>query len=103
MMRLVKKYHPDLVQETHLHLAGELAKDGAYTQAEAHYIDAGDWKAAVNMYRAQDMWDAAYRVNIHIPHSYKSQDMSDAAYRVNIHTEYSTLSVYTQYNITYRA
>ncbi|XP_071532014.1 intraflagellar transport protein 172 homolog [Panulirus ornatus] len=62
MMRLVKEYHSDLVQSTHLHLAGQLEQESNYHDAEKHYIAAGDWKAAVNMYRSVDMWEDAYRV-----------------------------------------
>ncbi|XP_077991845.1 intraflagellar transport protein 172 homolog [Glandiceps talaboti] len=62
MVRLVKHYHPDLLQDTHLHLAKELEGETSLRQAELHYTEADDWKAAVNMYRAHDMWDEAYRV-----------------------------------------
>lgn len=31
-------------------------------QAEHHYLEAKDWKAAVNMYRGNEMWEEAYRV-----------------------------------------
>lgn len=63
MMRLVKEYHSDLVQSTHLHLAGQLEQESNYHDAEKHYIAAGDWKAAVNVYRSVDMWEDAYRVS----------------------------------------
>lgn len=62
MMRLVKEYHTDLVQSTHLHLASQLEQEGNYHDAEKHFIAAEDWKAAVNMYRSVDMWEEAYRV-----------------------------------------
>jgi len=35
-------------------------------QAEHHYVEGGDWKAAVNMYRSQDMWDESHRVRNHM-------------------------------------
>ena len=63
MMRLVTQYHPDLVQSTHLHLAGELEHENNYRDAEKHFIAAGDWKAAVNMYRNADLWEDAHRVS----------------------------------------
>lgn len=63
MMQLVKKYHPDLVQSTHLHLANEMEQENNYKEAEKHYIAAEDWKAAVNMYRTVDMWEDAHRVS----------------------------------------
>ena len=62
MLRLVKQHHEDLVQSTHLHLAGELQQEGNFRDAEKHFIAAQDWKAAVNMYRQLDMWEEAYRV-----------------------------------------
>ncbi|XP_063414390.1 intraflagellar transport protein 172 homolog isoform X2 [Mytilus trossulus] len=62
MIRLVKTYHPDLLQDTHLHLAVELQSEGNLRQAEHHFVEGGDWKAAVNMYRSQDMWDESHRV-----------------------------------------
>ncbi|XP_071116630.1 intraflagellar transport protein 172 homolog isoform X1 [Haliotis cracherodii] len=62
MIRLVKQYHKDLLPDTHLHLARELEGEGNLRQAEHHFQEAGDWKAAVNMYRSHDSWDEAYRV-----------------------------------------
>ncbi|CAG0880914.1 unnamed protein product [Cyprideis torosa] len=62
MLRLVQEHHPDLVQSTHMHLAKELESEGAYSQAEQHYIKAGDWKTAVNMYRGAEIWEDAHRV-----------------------------------------
>lgn len=40
----------------------ELEAEGQLRQAEHHFLEARDWKAAVNMYRNQDMWEEAYRV-----------------------------------------
>lgn len=65
MMRLVVQYHPDLVQTTHLHLAQQLEAESSHASAEYHYIQAGDWKSAVNMYRTALMWEDGYRV-LHI-------------------------------------
>ena len=77
MVRLVAAHHPDLLTDTHLHLAKvstallhymipltqqELEAEGQYSQAEHHYIQGGDWKASVHMYRAHDLWDDAYKV-----------------------------------------
>ena len=62
MMRLVQTYHPDLVQSTHTHLAQELEGEGNHKSAELHFIEAGDWKSAVHMYRGSDLWEDAYRV-----------------------------------------
>ncbi|KAG7460913.1 hypothetical protein MATL_G00203920 [Megalops atlanticus] len=62
MIRLVAKHHKDLLTETHLHLAKELEGESRFQEAEYHYMEGQDWKAAVNMYRAHDMWEEAYRV-----------------------------------------
>lgn len=44
-------------------LVQELEADGRLQEAESHYLEAKDWKAAVNMYRVNSMWDEAYRVS----------------------------------------
>ncbi|XP_053736543.1 intraflagellar transport protein 172 homolog [Synchiropus splendidus] len=62
VIRLVAKHHPDLLVETHLHLAKELVAESRFSEAEYHFMEAEDWKAAVHMYRASDMWEEAYRV-----------------------------------------
>ncbi|KAK4876609.1 hypothetical protein RN001_009115 [Aquatica leii] len=62
MIRLVERFHPDLVQTTHLHLGQQLESQGKHRSAEVHYLAAGDWKAAMNMYRTLSMWEEAYRV-----------------------------------------
>uniref|UniRef100_W5NFZ6 Intraflagellar transport protein 172 homolog n=1 Tax=Lepisosteus oculatus TaxID=7918 RepID=W5NFZ6_LEPOC len=62
MIRLVAKHHRDLLTETHLHLAKELEGESRFQEAEYHFLEAKEWKAAVNMYRVNDMWDEAYRV-----------------------------------------
>lgn len=93
VVRLVAKHHPDLLTETHLHLAKvsstniclkkttfcdnavcdvfwfflglqELEAEAKFSEAEHHLMEAKDWKAAVNMYRLHDMWEDAYRVHI---------------------------------------
>lgn len=62
LIRLVKAYHRDNVTDVHKLVAEELENDHAYRQAEYHHVEAGNWKGAVNMYRAHDMWEEAYRV-----------------------------------------
>ena len=62
MTRLVQTFHPDLLQSTHVHLAQELEQEANHRAAEKHYLEAGDWKAAVHMYRGADHWEDAYRV-----------------------------------------
>ena len=41
----------------------ELEGEGQLRQAEHHFLEARDWKAAVNMYRNQDLREEAYRVS----------------------------------------
>lgn len=62
MIRLVTKYRKDLLKDTHSHLAGQLEREGNLKQAEHHYIEAGAWMIAVEMYRAHDMWEDCLRV-----------------------------------------
>lgn len=62
MMTLVNKYHSDLVSTTHVHLAHECESRGDYRAAENHFVNAGEWKLAVKMYRTLDMWEEAYKV-----------------------------------------
>uniref|UniRef100_A0A9J8AZH0 Intraflagellar transport 172 n=1 Tax=Cyprinus carpio carpio TaxID=630221 RepID=A0A9J8AZH0_CYPCA len=62
MIRLVAVHHKDLLQETHIHLAKELEAESRFQEAEYHYLEGQDWKAAVNMYRVNDMWEEAYRM-----------------------------------------
>lgn len=62
MMRLVKLYHGEHVQDTHAHLAKEMEEAGRFREAEINYISAGEWKSAVNMYRNAEQWEDAYRV-----------------------------------------
>lgn len=62
MIRLVHEFHEDLITDTHLHLAKELEVEGQYSTAEHHYIEAGDWKATINMYRSNELWEDAFRI-----------------------------------------
>ena len=45
--------------------------EGSLRQAEQHYLEAGDWKASVNMYRTNDMWEESYRVRTYVQHQCK--------------------------------
>ncbi|KER27764.1 hypothetical protein T265_05253 [Opisthorchis viverrini] len=68
MLRLVRTYSPELLEQTHMHLAQELEKEGNLKQAEQYYMEAKDWKSAVNMYRTRDQWEEAYRVASNCTH-----------------------------------
>ncbi|XP_022904124.2 intraflagellar transport protein 172 homolog [Onthophagus taurus] len=62
MIRLVEKYHPDLLPTTHMHLAQQMETQGKYRAAEAHFLAVGEWKSAMNMYRSLGSWEESYRV-----------------------------------------
>lgn len=62
MIRLVERYHKDLLQSTHLHLARQLETKLKLKNAEVHFLAADDWKAAVHMYCNAGKWDDAFRV-----------------------------------------
>lgn len=62
MIRLVSVHHPDLVVATHTDLASKMQNAGDMAGAEKHFVAAGSWKAAVNMYATADRWDEAIRV-----------------------------------------
>lgn len=63
MIRLVERYHKDLLESTHLHLARQLESKGKFKNAEVHFIAAGDWKSVVHMYCGAGKWDEAYRIS----------------------------------------
>ena len=63
----------------------ELESEAQYRQAEQHFVDGGDWKAAVNMHRAKNMWDDAYRVGLCVPNSGVIQLIS-TGFRLLSHT-----------------
>uniref|UniRef100_A0A3Q0QW63 Intraflagellar transport 172 n=1 Tax=Amphilophus citrinellus TaxID=61819 RepID=A0A3Q0QW63_AMPCI len=62
VIRLVAKHHPDKLTQTHLSLAKELEAESRFSEAEYHFMEAEEWKAAVHMYSVNDMWEDAYRV-----------------------------------------
>jgi len=57
MIGLVEKYRKELLGETHKYLAQQLEMEGNLKDAEDHYASAGEWLAAVNMYRTNDLWE----------------------------------------------
>jgi len=62
MIRLVAKYNPIHLKQAQLKIAEQLETEGHLGQAEQYYIEASDWKNAVNMYRNNDKWNDAIRV-----------------------------------------
>lgn len=61
LIRLVRQYYPDKMKDTEITIAKELEQEKRYKEAEMHYVQAGDWKSAANMYRLLENWDDAYR------------------------------------------
>ncbi|TMW44725.1 hypothetical protein DOY81_010196 [Sarcophaga bullata] len=62
MIRLVERYHKDLLESTHQHLGRTLESKGKFKNAEVHYLAAGDWKSVVHMYCTAGRWEDGYRV-----------------------------------------
>ena len=62
MISLVEKYRKELLGETHKYLAQQMEMEGNLKEAEEHYAKGGEWLAAVNMYRTNDLWEEAIRV-----------------------------------------
>ncbi|KAA0161786.1 hypothetical protein FNF31_03572 [Cafeteria roenbergensis] len=62
MIRLVAKFHRDLLAQTHSHIAKALVKEGDHARAERHFVEAGAWKEAVAMHREAGRLTDARRV-----------------------------------------
>lgn len=62
VVRLVSEHRPDSLQETHQYIAHALEAEGVLRDAETHYVEAGEWQNAVNMYRGCEQWDDSIRV-----------------------------------------
>jgi intraflagellar transport protein 172 len=62
MLRLVNKYRPDYIKTTNNMVAQYLEQDKNLKQAEHYYIESGNWKSCVEMYRSHNMWEEALRV-----------------------------------------
>ena len=48
--------------ETHVEIAQQLQGEGALKEAEKHFVEGGDWKGGVQMYRAAGMWEGSLRL-----------------------------------------
>lgn len=62
MIKLVQMYRKDSLATVHVMVAQTLESDGNFKDAEHHFVEAKDWKSAVQMYRNQGAWDDALRV-----------------------------------------
>jgi intraflagellar transport protein 172 len=62
MLRLVRSHRGELLVDCNLHLAHQFEMDNNFKQAEGHFLAGNDWKAAVNMYRENELWEDCLRV-----------------------------------------
>ncbi|CAG9326113.1 unnamed protein product [Blepharisma stoltei] len=62
MIKLVAKYRKELLKDTHIYLAQQFDAEGKFKEAEHHFVEAGAWKMAVDIYRKKNMWDEALRL-----------------------------------------
>ncbi|EFJ49307.1 intraflagellar protein IFT172 [Volvox carteri f. nagariensis] len=62
MIRLVTQYRKEKVPEAHTLIAQQLEVEGNLREAEKHFVEAKDWKSAVQMYRQANQWEDALRV-----------------------------------------
>lgn len=45
-----------------MEVAKQLQADRSFKEAEKHFVEGGDWKGAVQMYRAVGMWEGSFRL-----------------------------------------
>ncbi|EFP04115.1 CRE-OSM-1 protein [Caenorhabditis remanei] len=62
VLRLVERYHGDHLQETRKRFATQYEERGDLRAAEEEFLKAGDFRAAINMYKENEMWSDAYRI-----------------------------------------
>jgi intraflagellar transport protein 172 len=62
MIRLVEKFHPEFLKQTHAAI-GKICEDAEHlSQAEQHYVAGNDVRSAIQMFISRKMWEDAYRV-----------------------------------------
>lgn len=62
MVRLVSKHRKELLKDTHIYLAQMFETELKYKESEHHYVEAGAWSMAVDMYRKLSNWEDALRI-----------------------------------------
>ena len=83
VIELVSKYcAQETLVETHNLLAKQLEMEGNQKEAEHHFASAGNWLAAVNMYRKHDLWEEAIRV---AKYSGDTEHIQRVAYAYAVH------------------
>ncbi|XP_031768664.2 intraflagellar transport protein 172 homolog [Galleria mellonella] len=74
MLRLVAAHRSSLLEATRRHVAQALHASGDLRAAENYYIQADDWKSAIQMYRSAGQWEGAERVaRAHAPSAVQQQ------------------------------
>ncbi|CAB3251420.1 unnamed protein product [Arctia plantaginis] len=74
MLRLVAVHRSSLLEATRRHVAQALHASGDLRAAENYYIQADDWKSAIQMYRSAGQWEGAERVaRAHAPSGVQQQ------------------------------
>ena len=62
VIRLTAKYRKDNLKDTHIYLGQSYESEGKLKEGEVHYIEAGVWNMAVDMYKKRSMWEEALKV-----------------------------------------
>ncbi|GBF87714.1 intraflagellar transport protein [Raphidocelis subcapitata] len=63
LVRLVGQHRREALPEAHVLAAAALQAAGQWREAERHFLEATDWRAAAAMYRSQGAWEHALRVS----------------------------------------
>lgn len=48
--------------EAHVEVAQQLQEEGLLKEAEKHFVEGGQWKAAVQMWRGAGQWEGSLRL-----------------------------------------
>lgn len=62
VIRLTSKYKKEGLKDTHIYLGQLYEGEGKLKEAEGHFIEAGVWNMAVDLYRKRNMWEDALKV-----------------------------------------
>ncbi|CAD8094928.1 unnamed protein product [Paramecium sonneborni] len=61
VIRIASKYTPQKLKDIHLGIAKKLERENILKRAEQHYIEAGSWHLAMQMYKTHNQWEEAIR------------------------------------------
>ena len=62
VIRLTAKYKKETLKDTHIFIGQIYEGEGKFKEAEAHFIEAGVWNMAVDLYKKRSMWEDALKV-----------------------------------------